>query len=174
MTSVRRRFAGQRVDARVAGDVALRRRGRRDLEGRRRRAARRAQGDEARVGRAHGRADARSPLDRWAIPSPNRAAWCRSRGSRGRASTARPSRRRTACMSPRRSRGTASRPARAAGAPKPAENPDLSPGAPSRAERPVRRSSVVRDEGTSSRHRGDPAGPADTAAAIPRAHHGVN
>ena len=48
------------------------------------------------------------------------------------------------------------------------------PGAPSRAERPVRRNSVVRDEGTSSRHRGDPADPADTAAAIPRAHHGVN
>ena len=38
----------------------------------------------------------------------------------------------------------------------------------------VRRNSVVRDEGTSSRHRGDPADPADTAAAIPRAHHGVN
>ena len=48
------------------------------------------------------------------------------------------------------------------------------PGAPSRAERPVRRNSVVRDEGTSSRHRGDPADPADTAAAIPRAHQGVN
>ena len=41
-------------------------------------------------------------------------------------------------------------------------------------QRPAHRNSVVRDEGTSSRHRGDPADPADTAAAIPRAHHGVN
>ena len=48
------------------------------------------------------------------------------------------------------------------------------PGAPSRAERPVRRNSVMRDEGTSSRHRGGPADPADTAVAIPCAHHGVN
>ena len=41
-------------------------------------------------------------------------------------------------------------------------------------QRPAHRNSVVRDEGTSSRHRGDPADPADTAADIPRAHHGVN
>ena len=41
-------------------------------------------------------------------------------------------------------------------------------------QRPAHRNSVVRDEGMSSRHRGDPADPADTAAAIPRAHHGVN
>ena len=33
---------------------------------------------------------------------------------------------------------------------------------------------VAYDIETSSRHRGDPADPADTAAAIPRAHHGVN
>ena len=40
-------------------------------------------------------------------------------------------------------------------------------------QRPAHRNSVVRDEGASSRHRGDPADPADTAAAIPRAHHGT-
>jgi len=41
-------------------------------------------------------------------------------------------------------------------------------------QRPAHRNSAVRDEGASSRHRGGPADPADTAAAIPRAHHGVN